>query len=86
MTACSDSLVRVFDSRTGQCLMYDEYNDLFNAQGCSYAILLQASWQHRFGRSLLVSSHLPRSLYGHTNSVEHVAFNGKTIISGGSDG
>ena len=43
MTACSDSLVRVFDSRTGQCLMYDEYNDLFNAQGCSYAILLQAS-------------------------------------------
>ena len=38
------------------------------------------------GASLLVSSYLPRSLYGHTNSVEHVAFNGKTIISGGSDG
>ena len=32
-----------------------------------------------------IISYLPRSLYGHTNSVEHVAFNGKTIISGGSD-
>jgi len=41
VTACSDSLVRVFDSRTGQCLMYEEYSDYYPR--VFICILLQAS-------------------------------------------
>ena len=49
MTACSDSLVRVFDSRTGQCLMYEEYNNNILPQGVHMLFYLKLAIRSSIG-------------------------------------